>query len=161
MSTTPDDNKPEILKYVDEIVKRENKKILEHKKIEKKLEQKKSILNSYGAAVLDNNMIVNVKHNFYFLEQLWIQWIYAKEFEMTKELDVLKTATNGGLFDAGDLVFKIDSIKMLIKPEPYYNSSREEKEGIDLKNAMINSYVADSFFSENGLFYSEEEDDEE
>ena len=156
----PDGDNPDILKYVDEVIERENKKMRVEQKKRKLEDQKRALINSYGAVVLDNNMIINVKKNFYFLEQLWLQWIYAKEFEMEPELQKLKEATNGGLFNSGDMIFKLDHIKMIMKPQVYYDSSADEKENVDLKNAMTNTYVGDSIYNQEGLFYSQEENDD-
>jgi len=162
--TNDGSEKSEVLLYVEEVIKRENKKILLEKKREKIKQKKKELVNSYGSVLLNNNMIINVKYNFFFLEQLWEQWVYAKSFDMKEELEKLKVATNGGLFNCGDMVFYLDDIKVLFKPELYFNSSPEQRMTADMKNAMMNTYISTSVFNSESIFFEiddEDEDDEE
>lgn len=158
MSTENSNQKPEVLVFMEELVEKTNKKIKAEKKKAQIDKERRKLVNSYGAIMLNNNTIVNIKYNFYFLEQFWLQWVYAKELGMEEELQKLKEATNGGLFNAGDIIFKLDDIKLLFKPEEYYNSSEMEQENIDMKNTLIYRYVSDSIFSTE--VYYEEDDDE-
>ncbi len=164
MSTLPDDGEQEkeqsVLEFVDEVIKRENKKIIAENKKNKMQQEKKALVNSYGAVMLDNGVVINVKFNFYFLENIWTQWVYAKTFGMDKELQKLKEATNGGVFNSGDVMFFLDDVKILFRPELYYNSSNEQKMNADMKNAMISHYIENTIFNQIFDEYEDEYEDE-
>lgn len=153
--------KPEILTFVDEMLEKANKRIKLEEDVKKQFDEKMKLLDSYGAVMLDNGMIIHVKFNFILFEDIWLQYVIAKELGDKEQMRSVLEATGGGLFNSGDITFKLSDVKMILKPQLYFNSPEEEKRRVDLKNGMINTYISDSIFTTESIFYQEEYVDDE
>lgn len=150
-----------ILTYMNEVMDKFNKRDAIEKKKKALEDQRKALTNSYGAVMLENGLILAVKYNFYYLKELWKQYTMAKEMKMKNELKEFLEKTNGGLFNCGDMTFKFSDIKMIFDTELYYNSTGDEKNAMDLKSAMINSYMGLSIVlpPSEADFFDEDDDD--
>lgn len=150
--------KSEAMKFVDEIVEKTNDKITKEKEVKKQWDQKMKLINSYGAVMLDNGAIINVKHNFVFFEDSWLQYVMAKELGDTEMMKEVLSVTKGGLFDSGDVTFKLSDVKMIFKPQVYFNSSDEEREEVDNKVEMIDDYMSRSIYGIDTGYPQDEEE---
>jgi len=151
--------KSEVMQFVDEMLEKTNDRIKKEAEVKKQWEQKMKLINSYGAIMLDNGAIINVKHNFVFFEDAWLQYMLAKELGDKEMMKEVITTTKGGLFDSGDVVFKLSDVKMMFKPQVYFNSSDEEKDEVDNKVEMIDDYMSKSIYGlDSG--YPQVEDEE-
>lgn len=145
----------EILKFVDNLVKENNKKEEIRKNKQQRELAKIEMYESYGIVVLDNGMIINIKNNFNILEVFWQAYVIYKEFGNKEQMDKLMKETNGGVFDGGDVLLKLEDIKLIMKPQEYYRMKEHRKEFFDMKNNLMFSYL------ENNVFLNELEDDDE
>lgn len=126
--------------YVNHLVDKVNKKIKEEKEFNKRVE-------SYGAVQLNDGTVIKVKKNFFFLEQLWQSFMLYKAFGNEEQLKEKLIETNGGLFDCGDVVFKLEDVKVIFRSQSYNNSSDEEKENSMFKDALINGHLDETIYT--------------
>lgn len=139
----------DIQSFVDNIVSKIDKEEKEEKTLNEYVE-------SYGAVKLNDGTIIKIKKNFYFLESLWKLFVLYKSLGDEKKLKQIINDTNGGLFDCGDVVLKLEDIKIIFRSQKYNNSSDEEKENMLFKNALINNHLDETIyyidnFSNNGF----------
>lgn len=125
--------------FVDELIKKENEKI----KLEKDFNDK---VLTYGAVQFNDGTVIKVKKNFFFLEQMWQMYVLYKAFGDKEQMKKILIDTNGGLFDCGDVVFKLDDVKVLFRSQLYNNASEEEKENFLFKNSLINNHLDETIY---------------
>lgn len=149
--------KSEVMQFVDEMLEKTNDRIKKESEVKKQWDQKMKLINSYGAVMLDNGAIINVKHNFVFFEDSWLQYVMAKELSDNEMMKEVLSVTKGGLFDSGDVTFKLSDVKMIFKPQVYFNSSDEEREEVDNKVEMIDDYMSRSIYGIDTGYPQDEE----
>jgi hypothetical protein len=138
--------------FVNKLVDKMNKQIKEEKEFNDRVE-------SYGAVQLYDGTVVKIKKNFYFLEQLWQMYTLYKAFGNEEQFKQVIVDTNGGLFDCGDVVLKLEDVKLLFRSQKYNNSSEEEKENMLFKDALINNHLDETLYT--GDFGDGDFDDDE
>lgn len=152
----PTENK--VMKFMNDLIKKHNNIELEIKKQE---EKHRKATYSYGVAVLNDGSVLKISKNFTILENLWIQINAAKTFGIDEELFKLYELSSGGLFVSDDIVIKIEDIKYLMRPQAYYDYSKDEKERHNLISDLIDGYIGNSLYIKEDIDDIDEEYDDD
>lgn len=72
-------------------------------------------VNSSGGVQLINGTVLDIKNNFFYLENLWKSYLLNKSLGRKKQLLKLFEQTNGGLFDSGEFLIKLENIEILFR----------------------------------------------
>jgi len=142
-----------IQKFIDDIIKKSNAEERIINKIEKEI-------NSYGAVQLVDGTVINIRYNFFFLEQMWQMYMLSKAFDVKEEKDEILLHTNGGIFDSGDVILILEDIRVLYRSQKYSNNSEEEKESLMWKTALINKHLDETIYGFNEFNNDEDEDED-
>ncbi len=143
-----------IQKFIDDLIEKNNAE----ERIRNKIENN---INSYGAVQLVDGTVINIRYNFFFLEQMWQVYTLAKTFDTKEELEDVLVHTNGGLFDSGDVVIRLEDIRVLYRSQKYANDTEEEKESLMWKTALINKHLDETIYGFSGYDNDEDEDEDE
>lgn len=129
------DKTPDVQSFVDDLIKKQNDKdILEDR------------YNTYGAVKLKDGSILNIRTNFFYLDQMWQTYNIYKNQNDDKNLKKFLNKTNGGIFDSGDIMFLFEDVSIMFRSQYYEKLSEEEKQLLLFRKMGISDHLEGSFY---------------